>query len=177
MTISGGISLGNYEAGMNWAIIEIFRLARENKIDANAGKLLSVTGASAGSINALVSALRYCQAEDSGTSSIHDNLFYKTWIDVGFDGLLPANEADYDTDINLKNISLQDGVLSRKPFNKVIMAIKDYIENMQYRPGCTVRIGMSLTRENAIKTQIASIDVLTQRFFVPLELTIDAKVT
>ena len=174
MTISGGISLGNYEAGMNWAIIEIFRLARENKIDANAGKLLSVTGASAGSINALVSALRYCQAEESGTSSIHDNLFYKTWIDVGFDGLLPANEADYDTDINLKNISLQDGVLSRKPFNKVIMDIKDYIENMQYTPGCTVRIGMSLTRENAIKTKIASIDVLTQRFFVPLELTIDA---
>ncbi|MBI3187081.1 MAG: patatin-like phospholipase family protein, partial [Gammaproteobacteria bacterium] len=32
----------------------------------------------------------------------------------------------------------------------------------------------SLTRENAIKTQIANIDVLTQRFFVPIELTVDA---
>ena len=34
MTISGGISLGNYEAGMNWAIIEAFRLARSNQLQA-----------------------------------------------------------------------------------------------------------------------------------------------
>ena len=174
MTISGGISLGNYEAGMNWAIIETFRLARENRIKANEGKLLSITGASAGSINALVSALRYCQAAGSGSSRVDDNLFYKTWIDVGFDGLLPAEDTDYDTDINLQNIKLQDGVLSRKPFNKVVTAIQRYMEDADYEPGCTVRIGMSLTRENAIKTQIANIDVLTQRFFVPLELSVDA---
>lgn len=174
MTISGGISLGNYEAGMNWAIIETFRLARENRIQANEGKLLSITGASAGSINALVSALRYCQAKGHGDSRVNDNLFYKTWIDVGFDGLLPPDETGYNVKLNLQDITLQDGVLSRKPFIKVVTAIQRFMEQAQYEPGCTVRIGMSLTRENAIKTQIANIDVLTQRFFVPLELTVDA---
>ena len=75
MTISGGISLGNYEAGMNWAIIETFRLARENKVKTKNSELLSITGASAGSINALVSALRYCQTINNQESTVNNNLF------------------------------------------------------------------------------------------------------
>ena len=56
MVISGGVSLGAYESGYNWAMIKMLNKVRVN------GKLVepdlrSVAGASAGSINALLSAM------------------------------------------------------------------------------------------------------------------------
>ena len=120
MTVSGGISLGNYEAGMNWAIIEIFRKERDRKNGANHGELISVTGASAGSINALLSAIRYCEAKDFIEPDVTYNLFHRTWSKVGFDSLLPDEEF-YDPNLSLKGMhekggKLTDGILSRHPF-------------------------------------------------------------
>lgn len=54
ITISGGLSLGSYEAGMNWVFVEWLRHKREN----GKAHLTGVTGASAGAINALFSAIR-----------------------------------------------------------------------------------------------------------------------
>ena len=57
LTISGGISLGVYEAGLNWVIIEQLRNGRLSGDEMT--RLLSVTGASAGAINTLIASLRY----------------------------------------------------------------------------------------------------------------------
>ncbi|MDQ7046421.1 MAG: patatin-like phospholipase family protein, partial [Sulfurovum sp.] len=51
MVISGGVSLGAYEAGYNWAMIKMLKKAKSVEPE-----LHSVAGASAGSINALLSA-------------------------------------------------------------------------------------------------------------------------
>ena len=67
LTISGGISLGSYEAGVNWALVEY--LKKPLKSDQSPGsqnpqnwkpELLSITGASAGSINAVMTAMNWC---------------------------------------------------------------------------------------------------------------------
>jgi len=60
MVISGGVSLGAYEAGYNWAMVKMLSNARERNKTLDI-KLRSVTGASAGSINALLSAMYWCQ--------------------------------------------------------------------------------------------------------------------
>ena len=87
LVISGGVSLGAYEAGYNWALIKMMTKAKASSslIDPN---LLSIAGASAGSINALLSAMYWCQ-EDSVPLKNHvdDNLFYETWVNLGIEDL------------------------------------------------------------------------------------------
>src|SRR5262245_31094401 len=65
MTISGGISLGAYEAGFNWALLR--HLKRNSAARVNPGsdiapmELVAATGASAGNINAFLTAVGWCQ--------------------------------------------------------------------------------------------------------------------
>ena len=92
LTISGGISLGVYEAGLNWVIIEQLRNGRLS--GDKMVRLLAITGASAGAINTLIAALRYCEVKSS-PSTVEDNLFNKTWRTIGVEGLLPNKETDY----------------------------------------------------------------------------------
>ena len=95
---------------MNWVIIELLRrmhpVINNNSFQKKA-TLNALSGASAGSINALVSALRYCELSDGETYRISDNekgeavfkdsdsvtnnLFYSTWIEIGLDNLLPGD--------------------------------------------------------------------------------------
>ena len=63
MVISGGVSLGAYEAGYNWAMIKMLSKVREHGTFAEP-QLRSVAGASAGSINALMTAMYWCQKDD-----------------------------------------------------------------------------------------------------------------
>ena len=60
LVISGGVSLGAYEAGYNWAIIKMLTKVKQNN-DLVEPNLKSVAGASAGSINSLLSAMYWCQ--------------------------------------------------------------------------------------------------------------------
>jgi len=92
MVISGGVSLGAYEAGYNWAMIKMLNKVRKN------GKLVephlrSVAGASAGSINALLSAMYWCQKDSVPLhNSVDDNLFYETWVNLGIEDLRIESE-------------------------------------------------------------------------------------
>ena len=50
LTISGGVSLGAYEGGLTWTLVNYLRASGELNLS-------GVTGASAGSINALLPSL------------------------------------------------------------------------------------------------------------------------
>jgi hypothetical protein len=54
LTVRGGVSLGAYEGGITWALLR----ALENDPGAS---LTTVTGASAGNINAFLIAIEWCQ--------------------------------------------------------------------------------------------------------------------
>ena len=94
LTISGGVSLGAYEAGVNWALLEVLRSAPAT---ANFGRpyLAGVTGASAGSINALLTVMHWCDASARGASASPDvadpeqNRFAATWLPIGLTTLVP----------------------------------------------------------------------------------------
>lgn len=168
LTISGGISLGVYEAGLNWVIIEQLRNGRlkGDKMD----RLLAITGASAGAINTLIAALRYCEVKSS-PSTVEDNLFNKTWRTIGIEGLLPDTKSNYDQ-LN----SHQDGVLSRKIFSKVLNSLSEKAHARTYRNGCYLNLGLTVTRhvpeEKIIGKGSDKQNIKVQRFVIPLTLKV-----
>jgi hypothetical protein len=92
-TISGGISLGNYEAGLNWAVVRLIKLhTRDPKalMDLPPPRLVAVTGASAGNINALITAIEWCRSDDQDVTPLKSP-FYSSWIPVGWDGLFAGD--------------------------------------------------------------------------------------
>src|SRR5512138_850525 len=65
-TASGGISLGAYQAGVAWAAIAFMRAANASDAYRASHKLPAfrldvTTGASAGNVNALISAIEWCE--------------------------------------------------------------------------------------------------------------------
>jgi hypothetical protein len=79
ITVSGGVSLGAYEAGQLAYTLSSIR--------AHAGptRLRLATGASAGSLNALLSILAAC---GDGEPTAPGALYWDTWIPIGFEQLL-----------------------------------------------------------------------------------------
>ena len=68
MAISGGASLGSYQSGVTWAMIEFYRRATLDRAYAQRHKLprfslASIAGASAGNINAVLSAIEWCSGK------------------------------------------------------------------------------------------------------------------
>src|SRR5688572_1887746 len=61
LTVSGGVSLGAYEAGYNWAFVRFLKQHRDGDKTHAPMDLLAVTGASAGNINAFLTAIAWCQ--------------------------------------------------------------------------------------------------------------------
>lgn len=83
LTVSGGVSLGAYEAGF------LFHALDELRRD-QGRELRLLTGASAGSLNALLAALGAC-GERGGAPA--RSLFWRTWVPVGFDQLFVPSAA------------------------------------------------------------------------------------
>jgi len=160
MVISGGVSLGAYESGYNWAMIKMLHKVRKN------GKLVkpdlrSVAGASAGSINALLSAMYWCQKDSIPLkNSVDDNLFYETWVNLGIEDLLIKGE-DPDN---------QSTLFTRKGLEKKAEKIMEHLEKPIYRKNCEVPIGVSVTKAIPIVETVQGIKIKNQHFSIPLTL-------
>jgi hypothetical protein len=84
ITVSGAVSLGSYEAGLLHYLVETLRQnpgLREVRL---------VTGASAGSANALLAVIQHCGEAPAAPA---DSLFWKSWIGVGLEDLHVPAEA------------------------------------------------------------------------------------
>jgi predicted acylesterase/phospholipase RssA len=169
LTISGGISLGAYEAGLNWIVTEWLK-AKQAAAPAgehDAGPLVGVTGASAGAVNALLTAMRWCEADRA--TSIEGNLFSRTWRDVGMDTLLPGARDAYAPADSKDRDWQPDFLLSRKnAFREVIARVKQKIAAGGYMPNCSVRLGLMVTKVHPRRISIEKLATSSQRFVVPL---------
>lgn len=158
MVISGGVSLGAYEAGYNWAMIKMLSDIRDERklIEPD---LRSVAGASAGSINALLSAMYWCQKETVPLhNSVDDNLFYETWVNLGIEDLVIEGK-----DPNNKN-----SLFTRRGLEKKGEIIIEHLKKPIFRKGCEVPLGVSVTKVRPIIEDISGIKVKNQNFSVPL---------
>jgi len=158
MVISGGVSLGAYEAGYNWAMIKMLNKVRKN------GKLVephlrSVAGASAGSINALLTAMYWCQKDSVPLhNSVDDNLFYETWVNLGIEDLLIKGDDPEN----------RSSLFTRRGLEKKGEIIIEHLKKPIFRKNCEVPLGVSVTKVTPVIEEVSGIKIKNQNFSVPL---------
>jgi len=158
LIISGGVSLGAYESGYNWAVIKMLKEIKRTKKLANPN-LRSVAGASAGSINALLSAMYWCQKDSVPLhNSIDDNLFYETWVNLGIEDLIITGD-DPDN---------KSSLLSRRGLEEKAVKIIAHLEKPIFQKGCEVPLGVAVTKVTPIIEKVQGIKVKNQNFSVSL---------
>lgn len=167
LTISGGVSLGAYEAGFDWTLVRFMKMAEllggVQKFPLRP-ELVAVAGTSAGSINALLSAAVWCETlDDTQDSSVDNNLLRDTWLPIGLDQLLPDDPSRYFPD---------DALLSRRALISVMDDLRhkifDRSTNRTFVPGCRLPLGLTVTRVAPRERTIGGLSTLTQRFVIPL---------
>ncbi|WP_455202147.1 patatin-like phospholipase family protein [Kaarinaea lacus] len=171
--ISGGASKGAYEAGLNWAILQIMRYetGASYKDQVLKGKYrpfeaVSMTGASAGGINAILSAMAWCARPDAKggiTSLLNDNIFRNLWLAPDINTLLPptARSPIYQFD---------DAVLARKSLIVAAEKLRELWDSPVFRKDCRVPLGVTVTRVQPEELKVGDIKVKNQRFTFPFEL-------
>ncbi|MFH1983805.1 MAG: patatin-like phospholipase family protein [Pseudomonadota bacterium] len=172
LAISGGASMGAYEAGLIWGLIDVLRQTESAKDWAPGGapkpiEISSIAGASAGGINTLLAALAWSvNTENRGgfANRIDDNIFRDVWLTPDVNRLLPptADSPQYSPD---------DALLSRKDLVAVAWEVaQKWRRPGTFRPGLRVPLGLTVTRVKPDTMLISGIAVENQRFFIPLEL-------
>jgi len=157
LVISGGVSLGAYEAGYNWAMVKMLSKMKTHGKLAKP-KLRSIAGASAGSINALLSAMYWCQKDTVPLrNSVDDNLFYETWVNLGIEDLL----------ITGKDPENKSTLFTQKGLEKKGVKILEHLNKPIYRKGCEVPLGVSVTKATPIIEEVQGIKIKNQHFSVP----------
>ncbi len=125
VTVSGGVSLGVYQAGFMYVLTEVMKLDHS--------KLRLFTGASAGSANALIGAINSCLPSNPDP---REDLGWQVWMDVGYDALFdPAR-------VSSVSVFNRDALILAT--DKVGERLKDGL-----RSDCDVVIGMATTRAEA----------------------------
>ncbi len=172
IAISGGASKGAYEAGLNWAILKLIRES-ENLHSLSGGKirpmqLASITGASAGGVNTILSGLTWCSLHESEggiTNRIDNNIFRDIWLRVDINSLLPPQP---DSEIYLPD----DALFSRRDYFAAAEDLGEQWRKSAYRSGCRVPLGVTVTRVKPLDLVVDNIEVQNQRFYIPFELRV-----
>ena len=172
IAISGGASKGAYEAGLNWSMIKIMREYSGRK-SAEGGKFFSleaasITGASAGGINTLLSGLSWCSRseKDGGIANrIDNNVFRDIWLRADINTLLPERA---DSPLYLPD----DALLSRKDFLESARELRDKWNTPSFREGCRIPLGVTVTRIEPDLLSVGKVEVQNQRFYIPFELRV-----
>jgi hypothetical protein len=170
--ISGGASKGAYEAGLNWGLIKIGReisslktLTGGQYFPLEAG---SISGASAGGINTLLSGLTWCsrpEKEGGLANRIDDNVFRDIWLRIDINTLLPEH-ADSSTYLP------DDAILSRKDFLDAAAELRGKWNKPKFQKGCRIPLGVTVTRIEPDKLIVSNVGVQNQRFYIPFELRV-----
>ncbi|HEX6590347.1 MAG TPA: patatin-like phospholipase family protein [Longimicrobiales bacterium] len=161
-SISGGISLGAYQAGVNWALLQGFQLrrideARADRLGIPPVELAAVTGASAGNINTVFWAVEWCRAlaPDAGALPGPDStLFWDLWIDKADIGRIFPDSAGSEA-----------ALFDREAlFGSVDAALEERTAQVTAAP-CGFPIGVTMTAVRPDSIRITEgFSVPTQRF-------------
>ncbi|MGH7539168.1 MAG: patatin-like phospholipase family protein [Gemmatimonadales bacterium] len=163
LTISGGISLGSYEAGVNWALLELFKLTARDSIrrawNLPRYDLKAMAGASAGNINGFLAAIEWCRTREA--IAPEHSLLWKIWVRTGFDQLFPLERYD--------QLDSTNALFSRRYFRQVLFdtvrAAMQEVPPADSLDGCTIPVGVTITKLTPGQIPISrDIDAVTQRY-------------
>lgn len=172
IAVSGGASMGAYEAGLNWGALYLLRhFSLDDPVlggESRPLELASVAGASAGGINSILSGLVWCSREEQQgglTNRVDDNLFRDVWLSIDINALLPDKP---DSPLYLPG----DGLLSRRTLADAADYLKKKWNSPAFRPGCRLPLGVSVTRVVPAQLKVNNVAVQNQRFTIPFELRV-----
>ncbi len=167
LVISGGISLGAYEAGYNWSLLKYMTYLKHNsnKTDID---MKSIAGASAGAINALMSSMAWCRKKEALdiNNSIENNLFYHMWTEVDFEDLFIDR-------LGVLDANNTTSLFSRIKIEKQADKIMDELNLPLYDKECSISFGFSVTRVSPMRVDINGIKIDNKLFQIPLKLIVD----
>ncbi|HZZ85604.1 MAG TPA: patatin-like phospholipase family protein [Anaeromyxobacteraceae bacterium] len=171
-TISGGASLGAYEAGLAWTLTRYLQLTRAAPPDARTSfrpRLAAVAGASAGALNGLLTAAMWCERPGGPSESVDGNLLQETWLHLDLDDLLPAAAERYGP---------RDGLLASEALDRTARRVRDALFSSaspgRFAPGCRVPYGLTLTRVDPEQREAGGLRASGQRFLLSWQLEADA---
>ena len=170
LTLQGAASLGTYEAAIDWTFLKLARagLLVGDPKQGSTLKLEALSGSSAGSVNILLTAALWCEADDeAGDLSVDRNLLRDTWLPVGLDQLLPADPALYTSG---------DGLFASSAFAPIAETVQSRVfsrTGIRFRPGCRVPIGFTVTRVVPELRTVSGLTVQSQQSVVPLLFEVD----
>lgn len=133
LTVSGGVSLGSYEAGLLHLLTESLRRSPDS------AKLKIVTGASAGSANALIAGTEACLKE---VEEPENSLGYKAWVSVGLDDLFVPDR------VTQHAMFVRDGL--DRGYGFVADRMKEGLPK-----DCDFAIGVTTTREKGYEVHLS----------------------
>jgi hypothetical protein len=225
IVVSGGVSEGAYQAGVMYALMKYLRLHQKwhqddpgsdypSRLAGNhraarpapglgsdlAPNFLVAAGASAGNLNSFLAALTWCAANPEDIKP-RENLFWDTWINLGWDKLSPVDPRgaaykklfldplstgefrtmdpkDYGAKwVDDKSVySTADGLVTRSAFAAIDWNAQRRLQAGAYRE-CLVRIGLTTTRAPAGKLMLSEeMGVTADRFVVPLTVEVHPNV-
>src|ERR1041385_8336870 len=168
-SFSGGISLGAYQAGVNWVMTEFIKgthylddsTAIANRLPALRLPNMSVTamtGASAGNINVLLAAIEYCDKRlDQKAES---SLFWEAWVRTGWDELFPDHRGP------------DPGALDRSAsYIRIKGRVEAAMAQGTFDHGCRVPVGVVTTKVRAAEIALdKNVSYRTQRFAALFEV-------
>jgi predicted acylesterase/phospholipase RssA len=162
MVISGGASLGAYESGYNWAAIKML-----SELRAKGGSirpdLRAVAGASAGSINGLLTAVYWCQKSSVPYKNrVQDNLFFETWVNLDIQDLMILG----------KDPENKSTLLTRKPLHDKADQILNHMKEPIFNEGCEIPMGFTVTKVIPVVENFDGVEIKNQSFSVPLTLKV-----
>ncbi|SMF19042.1 patatin-like phospholipase family protein [Pseudobacteriovorax antillogorgiicola] len=123
--VSGGVSLGAYQAGLLYYATETTKLNSDFDM-----KIF--TGTSAGSVNSFLSVLETCGRPQ--TPDPEKSLFWETWIPNGLDQLIVAGDMTHDN------------IFSRRSLQQALENVRSLWEGGLPKT-CDVVLGVSATRK------------------------------
>jgi patatin-like phospholipase len=142
LTVEGGGSLGVYEAGMAYTLVEAFKRKRVDPRVLTLARfpeycLAVATGASAGNINAFLATTSWCDATPGAAPE--SSTFWQTWVTTGLTQLLPTSG-----DASHKN---EGGLFTRRHFREYLQdTLRQRWKKATWIQGCRVRFGATVTR-------------------------------
>ena len=176
LAISGGASMGAYEAGLIWGLIEVLRQMQNTENGLLGGEprpidIASIAGTSAGGINTLLAAMAWSVKPESDggfANRIEDNIFRDVWLTPDVNRLLPIDpdSPQYLTD---------DAMLSRKDLVTVARELREkWRRPGTFHPGLRLPLGVTVTRVKPDTLYVNGVAVSNQRFFIPFEMRTQA---
>jgi hypothetical protein len=162
MSVSGAVSVGAYQAGVNWTILQFLRRLKSDP-DFRHGhglpvhELRAVTGASAGNVNTLLWAVEWCTRPPAGPPDAESSLFWQVWVGLGLNSMLRPGQYDRRT--------MDRAVLDRSELRRITdPPIFARLRSAELEPGCEMPLGITLTRIRPGVIRLEELEIETQRF-------------